>query len=150
ARVQLDVRGLSLDADVNGPETGQTAVLLHGFPQNRQMWDLVGPSLHDAGIRTIAYDQRGYSPGARPDEVAAYDIRECVADLVAVLDALWVESAHIIGHDWGAYVAWHAAGEHPQRVRSVTAVSVPHPAAMAAAIRSDADQQARSSYIGLF
>ena len=148
--MRIDVRGLSFEGDIGGPDSGQTAVLLHGFPQNRQMWDRVAPRLEAADIRTIAYDQRGYSPGARPEEVSAYDIRECVADLIAVLDALSVESAHVVGHDWGAYVAWHAAGEYPERVRSVTAVSVPHPAAMATAIRGDADQQARSSYIALF
>ncbi|NUR73880.1 MAG: alpha/beta hydrolase [Hamadaea sp.] len=148
--MDLEVRGLTFDADVAGPEDGPVVLLLHGFPQHRGEWELVGPALREAGLRTVAFDQRGYSPGARPDDVAAYRISECAADALAVLDALGAEQAHIVGHDWGAAVAWYLAGVHPDRTRTLTALSVPHLAAFGSAIRDDADQRERSSYMDFF
>lgn len=148
--MQITARELVFDVQAGGPADGPPVLLLHGFPQHTGEWDLVAPRLQDAGARTYAFDQRGYSPGARPADVAAYAMGECVADAVAVLDALGVDRAHVVGHDWGAIVAWHLAAEHPDRVRTLTAISVPHPAAYAKALAADADQQRRSAYIGLF
>lgn len=148
--MQIAARGLHFEVDVGGPQPGDPVLLLHGFPQHGGMWDLVTPLLHRAGLRTIAPDQRGYSPGARPAAVTDYRMGECVADALALLDALDVPSAHLVGHDWGALVGWRLAAESPARLRSFTAVSVPHPAAIVAALRTDPDQQQRSSYIGLF
>lgn len=125
-------------------------LLLHGFPQHKSEWDRVTPFLHAAGHATIAPDQRGYSPGARPSDVEAYAITECVADAIAILDALDIEVADVVGHDWGAVVGWHLAAKHADRVRTFTAVSVPHPEGFGAAIADDADQQQRSAYIGFF
>jgi pimeloyl-ACP methyl ester carboxylesterase len=142
-------RGLSFDVVAGGPADGPAVLLLHGFPQHSGEWELVTPALHRAGLRTYALDQRGYSPGARPAEVSEYDMRECVADAVAVLDALGVDKAHVVGHDWGAIVGWHLAARWPERLRTLTAVSVPHPAAFVAALKEDADQRRRSAYITL-
>lgn len=124
--------------------------MLHGFPQHSGEWDAVTPALHAAGLRTYALDQRGYSPGARPADVGAYRIPELVADAAAVLDALGVTGAHVVGHDWGAIVAWGLAAAHPERVRTLTAVSVPHPAAMGHALATDPRQKVKSAYIALF
>lgn len=148
--MQITARELVFDVQAGGPEDGPVALLLHGFPQHAGEWELVTARLHDAGVRTYAFDQRGYSPGARPTAVTDYAMGECVADAVAVLDALGVDRAHVVGHDWGAVVAWHLAAEHPDRVPSLTAISVPHPVAFAAALAGDADQRRRSAYIGLF
>jgi pimeloyl-ACP methyl ester carboxylesterase len=148
--MQVTARGLTFDVHTGGPDTGEPALLLHGFPQHSRQWDLVTPVLHRAGIRTIALDQRGYSPGARPAGVEAYRMGECVADAVAILDALGLDTAHVVGHDWGAVVGWQLAARHPDRVTTLTALSVPHPLAMAAALGSDADQRQRSSYVRLF
>lgn len=101
-------------------------------------------------MRAVAFDQRGYSPSARPPEVSDYRLGELVDDVLAVADALGFERFDVIGHDWGAMVAWAAAGRHPDRVRTLTAVSVPHPKAFAAAMRGDGDQAKRSSYIEVF
>ncbi|MDP9791582.1 pimeloyl-ACP methyl ester carboxylesterase [Catenuloplanes nepalensis] len=150
AAVRVGARGFTFDVFAGGPAGGEPILLLHGFPQHSAEWDLVIPHLHAAGMRTFALDQRGYSAGARPSGAAAYTLEELVADAVAVLDALGLASAHVCGHDWGAFVAWALAGAHPDRVRSLTAVSVPHPAAMAWALRHDRDQRRRSSYILLF
>jgi pimeloyl-ACP methyl ester carboxylesterase len=147
---QVEVRGLSFDVRLDGAPDGPAVLLLHGFPQHGGMWWGVVPALRRAGLRTIAPDQRGYSPGARPAEPAAYKMAECVADALAILDALDVPAAHVVGHDWGAVVGWHLAGRHPDRVRTLTAVSVPHPAAHGHAIRHNPEQAARSAYILLF
>jgi pimeloyl-ACP methyl ester carboxylesterase len=145
----VEARGLSFDVTAGGLAGGPAVLLLHGFPQHSGEWERVTPALHRAGLRTYALDQRGYTPGARPGEVSAYAIDECVADAVAVLDELGVDRAHIVGHDWGAIVGWHLAARQPARVRTLTAVSVPPPAALAAALDGDADQRKRSAYIVL-
>jgi pimeloyl-ACP methyl ester carboxylesterase len=148
--MQVEARGLIFDMTSGGPEGGPPVLLLHGFPQDRREFEPMAPRLHAAGLRTYAYDQRGYSPGARPAEVAAYRLPEATADALAVLDALGLESAHVIGHDWGAQVAWRLAANHPGRVRTMTAVSVPHPRALALALRSRPSQRARFAYMGVF
>ncbi|SCG50164.1 alpha/beta fold hydrolase [Micromonospora coxensis] len=148
--MRVEARGLTFEVRTGGPEGGEPVLLLHGFPQHGGEWDEVTPALHDAGLRTYALDQRGYSPGARPTEVSAYRMPELVADAVAVLDALGVDAAHVVGHDWGAAVGWGLAAGHPERVRTLTAVSVPHPAAFGQALAHDRQQKARSSYMVLF
>jgi pimeloyl-ACP methyl ester carboxylesterase len=148
--MQVEARGFTFDMTDGGPDGGAPVLLLHGFPQDRREFELITPKLHAAGLRTYAYDQRGYSPGARPAEVPAYRLSESTADAVAVLDALGLESAHVIGHDWGAQVGWLLAANHPDRVRSLTAVSVPHPRALALALRARPSQRARFAYMGVF
>jgi pimeloyl-ACP methyl ester carboxylesterase len=148
--MQIEARGLTFDVLAGGPEDGEPVLLLHGFPQDHREWELVTPRLHAAGLRTYALDQRGYSPGARPATVADYRTDEAVADAVAVLDALGVESAHVVGHDWGASVGWSLAAAHPGRVRTLTAISVPHPRALADVLRSSWSQRARLGYMLVF
>jgi pimeloyl-ACP methyl ester carboxylesterase len=147
---QVDVGDLTFDVRVDGPEDGRPVLLLHGFPQTSLSWAAVTPALTRAGLRTYAPDQLGYSPGARPDEVEAYstpNLAQVTADLMTALD---VPVADVVGHDWGANVAWALAGWHSDRVRSLTAVSVPHPAAYTVAYRTDPEQKERSGYIRLF
>lgn len=132
-----------------GPSGGEPVVLLHGFPQRLSSWEPVAPLLHEAGLRTLALDQRGYCATARPRGRRAYRLPELVDDVRGLLDAAGVDSAHVVGHDWGAAVAWGLAGAHPDRVRTLTAVSVPHPAAFLRAMVTS-DQLLRSWYIGFF
>src|SRR3712207_5726185 len=149
-RRMVEARGLTFDVYEEGPAGGTPVLLLHGFPQDSRQWDLVVPRLHAAGLRTYALDQRGYSDGARPADVSAYRLSECVADVVAVLDALGVRAAHVVGHDWGANVGWLLAIHHPDRVRTLTAVSVPHPLAMRDAVRAHWSQGLRLGYFAIF
>jgi pimeloyl-ACP methyl ester carboxylesterase len=144
-------RGASLRFDVTdaGPPDGQPVVLLHGFPQDRTCWEGLAPLLHAAGYRTLAPDQRGYSPGARPRGRLAYRRPELVGDVVTLLDAAGLESAHVVGHDWGAVVGWALTSDHPERVRTLTALSVPHPVAYVQAMRTGR-QARRSAYIAFF
>lgn len=121
--------GLEFEVYDAGPIDGEVIVLLHGFPETSRCWRLVAPQLHRAGYRTLALDQRGYSPGARPRRRRDYRVTELVADTLALVEAAGRRQVHVVGHDWGAIVAWGLAQRHPDRVASLTAVSVPHPAA---------------------
>lgn len=148
--MQVQARGLTFEVVEGGPADGQPVLMLHGFPQDHREFDLLAPKLHAAGLRTYAYDQRGYAPGARPAEVSAYRLTEPMLDAVAVLDALGVASAHVIGHDWGAQVGWLLAANHADRVKTLTAVSVPHPRALGLALRSRPSQRLRFAYMAVF
>ncbi|HEY0003006.1 MAG TPA: alpha/beta hydrolase [Actinoplanes sp.] len=149
-RQEIKARGMTFDVFAGGPADGQPVLLLHGFPQDHREFDLVVPRLHAAGFRTYALDQRGASPGARPEAVADYRMSEVTADAITVLDALGVESAHVLGHDWGAQVGWLLADQHPERVTTLTAVSVPHPKALRLAMRVRPTQRARLAYFAVF
>jgi pimeloyl-ACP methyl ester carboxylesterase len=138
-----------LDVVLTGADARGTALLLHGFPQDATLWDATLPGLHALGLRTAAVDQRGYSALPQPDSAAAYALPELVSDALAVLDHLGVEQAVVVGHDWGAVVAWALAAAHPHRVRALVAASVPHPRAYGAALKSDPEQQQRSAYLSL-
>jgi pimeloyl-ACP methyl ester carboxylesterase len=114
----------------SGPPGGEAVVLLHGFPQVGSSWDTLTPYLTGAGYRVLAPDQRGYTPTALPRGRRAYRMAELGGDVLALLDAADIERAHLVGHDWGAAVAWQVAAAAPERLLSLTALSVPHPAAM--------------------
>ena len=148
--LHTDVGDLTFRVRVAGPENGRPVLLLHGFPQTSGSWAAVSPLLNEAGLRTYAPDQLGYSPGARPGEVEAYSAQNLAQVTADLMTALAIPVADVVGHDWGANVAWTLAAWHPDRVRSLTAVSVPHPAAFTAAYRVDPEQKERSGYIRLF
>jgi pimeloyl-ACP methyl ester carboxylesterase len=140
--------GLTFDVLDDGPLDGEVVVLLHGFPERATSWRKVAPLLHGAGLRTLALDQRGYSEGARPRGRRAYRLTELVDDVAALIE-LAGGSVHVVGHDWGAAVAWGLAARRPALVRSLTAVSVPHPAAFQKAMLTSS-QGLRSWYMLLF
>jgi pimeloyl-ACP methyl ester carboxylesterase len=150
-RFDVSANGLTFSALADGPQDGRPVVFLHGFPQTSWSWHHLIDDVAAKGYRALAFDQRGYCKGARPPDVDDYRIDALVADLLAVADAQDMENFDLVGHDWGAMVAWVTAGRHPERVRTLTAVSVPHPSAFAAALRGgDPDQAQRSSYIDVF
>ena len=149
--------GLVFSARVDGPAGGRPVILLHGFPQTSRCWAAQLTALGDAGFRAVALNQRGYSPGARPDDVAAYRPEHLVADVLAVADSLGVDRFDLVGHDFGGMVAWMVAGHHPDRVRTLTVASTPHPAAFRRSYKQEgadrqggADQHERSSYMRTF
>src|ERR671912_2394427 len=147
---RVDVGDLTFEVRADGPEDGRPVLLLHGFPETSLSWAAVTPLLASAGLRTYAVDQLGYSPGARPAEVEAYALTNLAQVTADLMTAMAVPRADVVGHDWGANVAWGLAAWHADRVRSLTAVSVPHPTAYTAAFRADPEQRERSSYIRLF
>ncbi len=151
----LSVDPLTFDAWVDGPLDGEPVFLLHGFPESGHCWRFVQPALAEAGYRSVAPDLRGYSPGARPVDVAEYTMDHLVGDVLDLADELGWDRFHLVGHDWGGAVAWQVAGRHPDRIRTLTAVSTPHPGAFAGAKKAGAstdgdDQVAKSDYIHLF
>ncbi len=100
--------GLAFDVLDEGPLDGAPVVLLHGFPERSSTWRHVAPILHDAGLRTLALDQRGYSPGARPRRRSAYKMHHLAGDVAALIGAVG-GPVHLVGHDWGAAVGWAVA-----------------------------------------
>src|SRR3954454_16073278 len=147
---RADVGDLTFRVRADGPDDGPSVLLLHGFPETSLSWSAVTPLLTEAGLRTYAPDQLGYSHGARPAEVDAYAVTNLAQVTADLMTALEIPTADVVGHDWGANVAWALAAWHPDRVRSLTAVSVPHPGAYTAAYRADPEQKERSAYIRLF
>lgn len=141
--------GLRFDVRVSGPDDGPPVVCLHGFPQDGTAYDGVGRLLAEQGCRVLVPDQRGYSPGARPSDPAAYVLDELADDVVALLDAADVAKAHVVGHDWGGAVAWYLGSRRADRVRSLTVLSTPHPAALRA-VAGTSTQALRSSYVVFF
>ena len=133
-------------ADVAGPDDGPLVLLLHGFPQSRYTWRDVVPALAASGFQAVAPDQRGYTPGVRPGAVEAYSTDRLVADVLDLADTLDAEQFHLVGHDWGGQVAWLTAARHPDRLRSLTVLSRPHPAAFARSFALDPGQADRSKH----
>lgn len=139
---------LTFDVRDEGPLDGVPVVLLHGFPERSSTWRSVAPILHEAGMRTYAPDQRGYSPGARPGRRRDYRMDNLTGDVLALVDEIGT-TVHLVGHDWGAVVGWMVAARRPDLLRSWTAISVPHPMAyLKAGVTSS--QGLKSWYIGLF
>jgi pimeloyl-ACP methyl ester carboxylesterase len=150
-RVEHDGLVLQVEEHVPPEVVDDVPVLaLHGFPQSPRCWDDAVAGLLAAGRRVLVPWLRGYAATARPREDAAYALDRVVGDALAVADAAGAEQVDLLGHDWGAVTAWAVAGRHRERVRSLVAVSVPHPRAYAGALAGDADQQERSAYLRLF
>jgi pimeloyl-ACP methyl ester carboxylesterase len=160
---EIGANGLTFRARVAGPEDGRVVLLLHGFPQTSRCWSAQLDALAAAGHRAVAVDQRGYSPGARPDAPAAYAMAHLVDDVLGIVDALGTDQVDLVGHDLGGAVAWTVAGHHPDKVRTLTIASSPHPLAFARAYQerttapgqggedgTPSDQNQRSGYIRAF
>ena len=117
--------GISLYVEEHGD--GDPVLLLHGWPDSARLWRHQVPALMANGYRVITPDLRGFGRSERPAEVRSYGLQNVVGDVRALLDLLEVPAAHVVGHDWGAAVAWFTAIMCPDRVRTLTSISVPHP-----------------------
>ena len=148
---QVDVGDFTFDVRTAGPDEGEVVLLLHGFPQTSYEWRHQLRALGEAGFRAVAPDQRGYSPGARPSRVEDYALPLLVGDVLGLADAIGAERFHVVGHDWGAAVAWGVAIAAPNRVITANPVSVPHPDAFARVLNDPTScQVAASSYFDVF
>jgi pimeloyl-ACP methyl ester carboxylesterase len=143
--MRAESNGIGIEYDVTG--TGRPVILLHGFPDTGRLWRHQVPALSEAGFKVIVPDLRGYGRSDKPDEVDAYRMHHLVADVLAVLDDAGAPKAHVVGHDWGAALAWAVAGGVPDRVDHLVALSVGHPTAFRTA---GFEQYARSWYMLLF
>ena len=142
----LAVGDLVFRTDLTGAQDGDPVLMLHGFPQSRHTWLGQAEALARAGFRCVAPDQRGYSPDARPAGTQAYGLDDLVGDALGIMDAVGAERFHLVGHDWGGHIAWTLAGRAPERIKSLTVLSRPHPAAFAHAMKNDPEQPARSGH----
>ena len=143
---QIAANGLTFDAEVAGDRNAPLVLMLHGFPQTRHSWRHQLQPLADAGFFAVAPNQRGYSRGAQPEGVASYTTRLLVNDALEMARVLGHEHFHVVGQDWGGQLSWLLAAYHPERIRSLSVLSRPHPAAFAAAFRSDPQQASRSKH----
>ena len=130
---QHDVNGITLSVTTDGPDDGPPVLLLHGFPDSAELWRHQVPALAGAGYRVVAPDLRGFGASSRPAEVSAYRMRTLIGDVTGLLDELDVPSTAVVGHDWGAGLAWATAMLAPERVSSLVTLSVGHPSARALA-----------------
>jgi len=149
--VQLQLgNGITLGCTQAGPQDGRPVVLLHGFPELAYGWRHQIPALADAGFRVVAPDQRGYAESSKPQGVAAYDLDRLAEDVVALVDALGRRTCALVGHDWGATVAWWTAARYPERVERLAVLNAPHPAVWKHAMRHDPVQRRLSWYVRVF
>lgn len=132
-----------------GPRDGPLVVLLHGFPECWVTWRYQLPALAAAGFRAVAPDMRGYGGSDKPRGVAAYGIERLVGDVSGLIRALGRERADVVGHDWGAVVAWHLAMWDADRVRRLAILNVAHPERMRRAMRT-LRQLRKSWYVFFF
>jgi pimeloyl-ACP methyl ester carboxylesterase len=147
---QVPTNGIMLHVVQCGPPAGPLVVLLHGFPEFWYGWRHQIPALAAAGFRVWAPDQRGYNLSSKPPRVADYTIDTLGADILGLLEAAGREKATVIGHDWGAAVAWWLAAHHPERLRRVAILNVPHPAVLSQVLRQMPRQLLKSWYIFFF
>lgn len=149
--IKIETPQWTFDALSAGPQTGELVLLLHGFPETSLEWTEQLKALGKAGYRAVAPDQRGYSPSARPTPISDYSNAKLVQDVVEMADSLGADQFHLVGHDWGAGVAWGVAAKHPKRLRSLVPISVPHPDAFNEQLRDKRScQYEASSYFDLF
>lgn len=127
--------------------SGPPVVLLHGFPDSHALWRHQVPALVDAGYRVIAPDLRGFGDSSQPQEVDRYGILDLVGDVLGIMDSLEVPRAHVVGHDWGAALAWAIGSFVGDRVDHLVALSVGHPLAFRDA---GYEQREKSWYMLLF
>jgi pimeloyl-ACP methyl ester carboxylesterase len=141
---RVEVDGTGIEFDVTGD--GQPVLLLHGFPDSGRLWRHQVPVLAEAGCRVIVPDLRGYGRSGKPEAVSAYSIPVLAGDVIAILDQLGITSAHVVGHDWGAGLAWALASLAPGKVDHLVALSVGNPVTFLRTL----EQRQKSWYMLLF
>ncbi|MDQ4078456.1 MAG: alpha/beta hydrolase [Chloroflexota bacterium] len=146
----VNTNGIRLHVAQAGPEEGPLVILLHGFPGFWYGWQYQIPYLAGLGFRVWVPDQRGYNLSEKPSGVAAYNLDALAADVVGLVDAAGRDTAHLVGHDWGASVAWRVAARYPERVERLVILNMPHPAVIRANVRRNPAQFLRSLYVLFF
>jgi len=143
-RIEIEAGNFRFTGRACGPNNGRRVLCLHGFPQTSWAWRDQLWALGHAGYRAVAPDQRGYCSGARPSETSHYGTEYLIGDVIALADSMEMERFDLVGHDWGGFLAWMVAERLPDRVRSLSVVSTPHPLALQDALAGgDPEQAAR-------
>jgi pimeloyl-ACP methyl ester carboxylesterase len=146
----IKTNGIRLHVVQAGPQSGIPVMLLHGFPEFWYGWRKQIPALAAAGCRVIVPDQRGYNLSDKPKGIGSYRSEELTKDILGLIDALEYEKVNLVGHDFGALVAWMLATQHPERLHRLGIINVPHPAVMWRFLRRDFEQMRRSLYALFF
>ncbi len=146
----IQANGINLRVALAGPKSGNPVILLHGFPDASFGWNSQILALAQAGFYVIAPDQRGYNLSDKPEGVENYRVEILVADILALADALHLPQFNLAGHDWGAMVSWSLAASHPQRVKRLAILNVPHPRVMNRFLQKNWRQRLNSWYIFFF
>jgi len=146
----IETNGIKLHVVQAGPRSGIPVLLLHGFPEFYYGWRKQIPALVEAGCRVIVPDQRGYNLSDKPKGVKNYEVYTLVKDIIGLIDVLGYEKVNLVGHDWGALVAWTLANKHPERLHRLSIMNAPHPAVIKKFLMRDFEQLRRSWYVYLF
>jgi epoxide hydrolase 4 len=148
--INVPTNGIRLHAVTAGPSDGSPVILLHGFPEFWYSWRKQIHPLAEAGFRVIAPDQRGYNLSDKPEGIGNYQLDILVEDILGLMDSLGIEKAAVVGHDWGAIVAWALALQYPDRLDRLVILNVPHPGVSKSVIKSVPKQILKSWYIAFF
>ncbi|MDQ2691501.1 MAG: alpha/beta hydrolase [Chloroflexota bacterium] len=146
----INTNGIRLHVVQAGPKSGTPVLLLHGFPEFWYGWRKQIPALAATGCRVIVPDQRGYNMSDKPAGIKAYCMDTLVADMAGLIKVLDYEKVNLVGHDWGAIIAWMLAIKHPEKLHRLGIINVPHPAVMRRFLQRDLEQMRRSLYALFF
>jgi pimeloyl-ACP methyl ester carboxylesterase len=146
----IRTNGIRLHVVQAGPKSGVPVLLLHGFPETWRCWIRQLPALVKAGCRVIAPDQRGYNLSDKPAGIRSYCLETLVEDITGLIKALDYEKVNLVGHDFGALVAWRLAIKYPEKLHRLGIINVPHPAVLRRFLQRDLEQMRRSLYALFF
>jgi len=146
----IETNDIQLHVVQAGPIEGPLVVLLHGFPEFWYSWKKQIPYLANAGYRVWVPDQRGYNLSAKPDGIEAYSLDKLAADVIGLINAAGQKQIFLVGHDWGAAVAWWVAAKYPGRIARLVVVNVPHWTVWEKNLRSNLAQMRKSWYMFFF
>jgi epoxide hydrolase 4 len=146
----IETNGIKLHVMQAGVSDGPPVIMLHGFPEFWYSWHDYFTPLAEAGYRVIVPDQRGYNLSDKPKGIGEYTVDKLVADIIGLMDALDHPQVRLVGHDWGAIVAWYLAMWYPERVQQLVIANVPHPKVFKQFLRSSPKQVLKSWYAAVF
>ena len=146
----VKTNGIQLNVEQGGPENGPLLIFLHGFPEFSYAWKAQVPYFGKAGYRVWAPDQRGSNLSDKPAGLAAYNADALAADIIGLIDAAGEDQAYLVGHDWGAFVSWWIAAKHPERIKKMVILNVPHGKVMKRHLRENKQQRKKSRYMFFF
>lgn len=144
------VNGLTLHVGQMGPVGGEKILLLHGFPEFSQGWTKLATFFANQGYCVIAPDQRGYNLSEKPASIKVYALTHLVDDMAALIISLTKTPIAIVGHDWGGGVAWGLAQRHPEMIKKLIVLAMPHPQVMKKNLRNNLAQMLKSWYAAFF
>ena len=146
----IETNNIKLHVLTDGSEASPSVVLLHGFPEFHYGWRKQIPALVNAGFRVIVPDQRGYNLSDKPKGISSYDVDVLAKDIIGLLDHFGIEKTYLVGHDWGAVVAWTLGLSYPERFKKLAILNVPHPDVMTRFVLENAEQRKKSWYVFFF